>query len=248
MIACAAPLEVPGEVERGAAASAAAAATIAPQPASTQPVVRRSPRKASHTAAAASASSGRATAPTTWAFAIAHAAAMSTPTMAVPAPSRTTVPRPSRESTNAPAAAATATSSAAIAMNRIPSATWTARSPALPRFAVRIVTAPESSTCSRQVGPDLLERGADDEPDVGERERERARVLLHERAVHVPHRGAEQPAERAAADDARDGGLDQRPRGDEVALLREHEVVGDVRGDRVPRPLVRNAALARFAN
>jgi hypothetical protein len=83
----------------------------------------------------------------------------------------------------------------------------------------------------RQRGPHGLERRREHRPRVGDRERQRALVAVERRAVHVPYRRAEQARERAAADELGGHGLDERPRGEQIGLAAQDDVVRDPLSD-----------------
>ena len=84
---------------------AAAAATIAPAPASSQPNVRRSPRNSSHAASAAARVSGSLICPSAIPCAVPSTITIATPATTAPRPSRDAVCRRSSETAIAAATA-----------------------------------------------------------------------------------------------------------------------------------------------
>ena len=83
----------------------------------------------------------------------------------------------------------------------------------------------------RQRGADHLQPGSHERVDVRDCERECVLVAVEHRPVDIPHTRPEGSCEGAAAHYPRDDGLDDWPRRDQVALFREHDVVGDALGD-----------------
>ena len=209
----------------------AAAVTIAPQPARIHAADRRSPRKASQIAPAAARASAPWTSRTATARAMPSSTTTAMPAHAAPTPSSATVRRRSGDAHSAPAARARQRSGEddredaerprGVRDRGAEGRPWrledrrrgrsaSAAAPATAAAAQRgASTVPTSATVSVTVSSSRVEDGA----------------------VHVAHGGAEQGRERAPADDARPRRLDQRPRGEQVGLVREHDLVGDPVGD-----------------
>jgi hypothetical protein len=77
----------------------------------------------------------------------------------------------------------------------------------------------------------MLERGGEHRPDVGDGQRQGVLVAQEQRPVHVADARPEQRRERRAGHDVSGDRLDDRPRGDQVAVVLEHDLVGDPLSD-----------------
>ena len=77
----------------------------------------------------------------------------------------------------------------------------------------------------------LLQRRGKHRADVGNRERDGVPVTFEERAVDVAHRLAEQARERAASHDLGGHRLDDRARRDEIGLVLQDDLVGELLRD-----------------
>ena len=82
-----------------------------------------------------------------------------------------------------------------------------------------------------ELGTHLLERGRQHRPDIGDRERDGVLVALEERAVHISDGLPEQVRERAASDDVGRHRLDDRPGRDQIGLVLQDHLVGELLRD-----------------
>jgi hypothetical protein len=203
----------------------AAAATTAPAPASSQPVVRRSPRKAFQTSPAATRSSGSPTVPSASARATAypkHEHARGRHPETQPCRGAAAVggeeERPGRRGHGQQRQHRGEDPDVLGGAGEIPGRA--------PDAALEELDAARRLELGGEVGPELLERRPRDRADVEQRQRHGVPVAREHRPVRVAHPAAEQAGEGAAADDARDRRDDQRPARDQVRLGRQHELVG----------------------
>ena len=236
----------------GRISDAAAAATTAPQPASSQPNVRRSPRKASHTARRGRALVG-----------IVEPAERDRAGDRVRDDDRdagggqrrpraaTPFARRSRDSASA------ATAAASVERREQPGRDADVARDAR-RRARRASRCPAWTTTTGRLSLDLGARAAgrssrsaarDDRADVGERQRDRVlgRARRPPGARRAPRGGTGCGTRRRRR--ARDGRRDERPRGEQVGLVAQHDAVGHALADHRAHARDRaGSAVARSAN
>ena len=200
-------------------------------PRGSTPADRRSPRKASQIAPAAARASAPSTCRTATERAMPSSTTTAMPAHAAPTPSSATVRRRSGDDQSAAATRARQRSGRTIARTRSARAASATDAPSVRRVPFEDLDPVGRPHLPRDRRLELLERGRQHGADVGDRQRDRVLVAVEDGAVDVTDAGAEEARERAAADDPRHRGLDQRARREEVGLPPEHDLVRDALGD-----------------